>query len=452
MRASWLASLCFPCVHSQAESFVLPPAFEGLWQGVPEFNIMGPWSNSLTFAITKASNGDYVFQDMIDYDGRTGWAWQRFYVEGSGATAGNLWYCNGFSNAPGGGAGARTTNSTTDLFKAVREPTPTDRSVTFCMASSAKRMVWPLTSLGCRGCDCANWTLTVDEEAGVLESSLMMGGAPGHTHSKHLLVRMTRRGAPPAINFPVPAHGNDFSCDFEGRDSHPIDFSPCPFAKQMMSYRWDRRELAKSYVSSFEHCYVVNELTGFILEWEIDHATSQVQIQASAAASFGDSSYIAIGFRPYAVGPMSSEFPETGIENMFGMSGADIVAGVKTGVKTMYAKLYTGPPEDADYLQITDSEVEFVDGRITMRFTRPLVSGRLAQLGLNMSMVFQGNDILWATGSAARGELNYHGHTRGMHPQVDWEKPDDSMQSHPQKNPWVFPVEARCGYSRIIMM
>eukprot|EP00928_Gymnodinium_smaydae_P027537 TRINITY_DN21271_c0_g3_i1.p1 TRINITY_DN21271_c0_g3~~TRINITY_DN21271_c0_g3_i1.p1 ORF type:complete len:467 (-),score=42.74 TRINITY_DN21271_c0_g3_i1:197-1552(-) len=431
-------------LETHGSSFTLPSAFEGLWSGIPEVSIMGPWSNNFTFSISKADNGDYVFQNMIPYDGGADRAWQRFYVEASGETSGNLWYCNGFSTSFAG-AGARTKGSKTDLFQAQKH-SQTDRQVTFCMASETGRIVWPVSSLGCTGCDCGNWTLTLNGEGNVLESSLSMAGARGHTHAKHLSVKMSRVGLPAAVRFPMPGHGKDFVCDFEGRDGHPIDYRPkgCPYAD--LSWRNEQKLTSSlSYLSNFQHCYMVNRHTDYILEWTTDSSKSHVFIQVSASAMFGENSYIAIGFRPLSQAQsLPSELAaHTGLENLFGMTGADIVAGSKSGVKTMYAELYTGPPVDDASLQVEDASVTFVNGRIILSFVRPIVSGKLGHL--NISMFTPGNDILYAVGESSSDGIAYHGNLRGLRPSIDWEKPDVSMHSLPADNPWLFSVESRCS-------
>ena len=103
--------------------FAFPSAFTGLWRGIPTENVLGPWTNMLSFHVSRASNGDYYMGDNrhllpmqcsgtcwricgltgdnIVYDVpstdtfniTTASGWQRFYVEGSGPTAGLLWYC-----------------------------------------------------------------------------------------------------------------------------------------------------------------------------------------------------------------------------------------------------------------------------------------------------------------------------------------------------------------------
>ena len=77
----------------QAGTFEMPKGFEGLWSGVPSYNILGPWNSNLSLSISKATNGDYLMQDIIDYDTTIlpASGWQRFYIEGSGDTSGLLW-------------------------------------------------------------------------------------------------------------------------------------------------------------------------------------------------------------------------------------------------------------------------------------------------------------------------------------------------------------------------
>jgi hypothetical protein len=102
--------------------FSFPSEFRGLWEGVPAENVLGPWSNVLRFSISQAPNGDTYMGDNILYDvpsvdtfnSSTASGWQRFYVEGTGPTAGLLWYCGDIqhwfeSEGFAGGAGYNDT-------------------------------------------------------------------------------------------------------------------------------------------------------------------------------------------------------------------------------------------------------------------------------------------------------------------------------------------------------
>merc|ERR1712072_1184001 len=107
---------------------------EGLWQGVPEFNIIGPWASNYTFGISRASNGDYLFENNLPYDSRENFrsekdllGWQRMYIEGSSGTPGLLWYCGTLFNyapVPESTAG--------DVLMIQGSPKATDRSISFC--------------------------------------------------------------------------------------------------------------------------------------------------------------------------------------------------------------------------------------------------------------------------------------------------------------------------------
>jgi hypothetical protein len=75
---------------SHAAEFVLGQDFLGLWSGTPEFTIVGSGSDLMTFGVSQGPNGDYLFQDSIVVD-HSNVGWQRFYIEGSGESAGTLW-------------------------------------------------------------------------------------------------------------------------------------------------------------------------------------------------------------------------------------------------------------------------------------------------------------------------------------------------------------------------
>lgn len=185
-----------PCVLiAQAEeSFILPKAFEGLWRGQASRNIIGPFTpNSFEFAISKAPNGDYLFEDNLLYD-HAMIGYQRFYVEGTGPTAGTLWYCGALSNFSNA-----VEQTGTNSFKPLVFPLPTDSSVTFCLDSDSKETMGFYNPFrkGCTSCDCSNWTLTHNPQDDTLALQVTMSGQ--EVGSYHLSAELTRAGPAPVI-------------------------------------------------------------------------------------------------------------------------------------------------------------------------------------------------------------------------------------------------------------
>jgi len=212
---------------SDAYKFELPRVFEGTWNGAPDFAALGPISN-YTFSIAQSSNGDYLMENNLNYDGLL-MGYQRFYVEGIGSTAGSLWYCGSLSHY------ADETELAGVLrlegLKAMTFPVvDTDLNVTFCLDSDNPDVMGEGNDnpfkLGCTFCDCANWTLSYDPATDTLNSQMSMSGADGHTHSKHMWANLRRVGPAPIVNdADMPPHGDDFACDFGdgGRDSEPVE-------------------------------------------------------------------------------------------------------------------------------------------------------------------------------------------------------------------------------------
>lgn len=93
-------------------------------------------------------------QDMFEIDGQSDVGWQRFYIEGSGDTAGWLWYCGEvaakyFAYYPEEAGSLRP-----DLFVAVAQ---SKSAVTFCLDSDDAEVVADGAPylVGCSFCDCA---------------------------------------------------------------------------------------------------------------------------------------------------------------------------------------------------------------------------------------------------------------------------------------------------------
>lgn len=150
--------------------------------------------------------------------------------------------------------------------------------------------------------------------------------------------------------------------------------------------------------------------------------------------------YVALGFRPLSrlsipngLNEFPKGFPEElktqiGLGTKFGMVGADIVVGSAAGVKTMYAALYTGPPEAADYLKLSDASASYdsAKGEMSATFTRPLVGGYLmgkypelmsgfAAAGINGTIDNEKtSDNIWAVGEMSSGSPGYHFSNRGL--------------------------------------
>jgi hypothetical protein len=451
--------------EQDSSAFALPDAFLGTWVGEPEFNIIGPYAeDSYTFLISKSPKGDYLFSNNIFYDSES-IGYQRFYVEGYGETAGNLWYCGNISHYfDGYGV---TGDGRLNGYKAVSYSA---EAATFCLDTDNPEVLAgfnnPFQSL-CSGCDCSNWTIAYDAASDTLSTQLSMGAAEGETHSKHLWSTLTRTGPAAEISDEeMPGHGEDFSCDFSdgGRDTAPIDAedplkSGCPFFKHTRGRPLTMGSTPHAHppaapaaattttaataataaiaasATTYEHCYVLNELTGYRLEWTLDAENEVLHCRVSVPAEEG-STWAAIGFRPLSRSADPTLIKEGSGHHMdFGMQGADIVVGsANEGLRSLYAELYTGPPVPDSSLKVTDTDVLLQMGRLSVSFTRPLVGGFLAaNYNSTASIVSFDADIIWAIGSDAAGTdegnpstCDYHDNRRGMR-YVDWESPEIAM-------------------------
>jgi len=452
------ASLWLMCASVHG-AFVMPKGFEGLWSGVPEYNVLGPWDSNITFSIAKAANGDYLMQDILAYDTAIlpAWGWQRFYVEGNSTEEGLLWYC---SNTELWGnnelAGARPGKDAFSLQSV------TASSVTWCLASSwdfqYTTVPFPIKAQGngdCTGCSCANWTMSLSSQD-TLDIDFRIAGAPSHTHAAHLVVSLSRRGAALPVKENMPAHGAAFQCnftaplpDFPHAKDQPVVNSGCPFKrnrvlqKQLNTPKQLPLVLAtppqpSTSAGEYDHCYVLNRKNNFRLSWSLDRNKQTLRVKMSTKTS--SEGYVALGFRPLSrlsipngLNEFPKGFPEElktqiGLGTKFGMVGADIVVGSAAGVKTMYAALYTGPPEAADYLKLSDASASYdsAKGEMSATFTRPLVGGYLmgkypelmsgfAAAGINGTIDNEKtSDNIWAVGEMSSGSPGYHFSNRGL--------------------------------------
>ncbi|KAK3240311.1 hypothetical protein CYMTET_49842 [Cymbomonas tetramitiformis] len=422
-----------------ATKFELPDAFEGKWRGIPAWNILGPWSVNLTFDISKAENGDYLFENNLGYEGLSDdtMGWQRFYVEGSGETSGVLWYCGWLRNFLRDGGAGLAGYARLEEFVLYDAPKPNASSVTWCLNDQtnnrSKGGPWPLNNEPkCTGCDCFNWTISL-LGPNELQSTLLMAGSPGHAKSKHLDVKLARVGPAPSVKIQMPGHGANFTCDFLDRDAHPIDYNRTTHSKRrsICPFKYEpNASPLPAHTSTFKNCYWLNRKVQYRLEWDVDEQNSLLHVSMSADTSAGG--YVAVGFRPLGAVKGLPEMPvdlQTGAEQEFGMKGADIVLGYQGGVKNYFAYHFTGPPDEDWSLNITNASTAYENGRLTVNFTRPLVGGKLAASGVSaeyVNLLSDNGDVIWATGEMGGDNPSYHFQKRGFR-FVDWKKPAPEM-------------------------
>eukprot|EP00931_Biecheleriopsis_adriatica_P121129 TRINITY_DN96206_c0_g1_i1.p1 TRINITY_DN96206_c0_g1~~TRINITY_DN96206_c0_g1_i1.p1 ORF type:complete len:442 (+),score=58.57 TRINITY_DN96206_c0_g1_i1:65-1390(+) len=420
MASQALVLLALPAL---AESFALPRIFEGIWQGIPYASVLGPWSHNFTFSITRSVKGDYLLQANLPFDAspefRQYWSWQRSYLKGSGQDEGRLLHCPG----PRSPKLERVAMMQSHLL--------TEHEVTFCLRRWPgyvdAQHPFPFSTLDCYtsgsldGCGCFKWTLRVDQAGNKLDYQVSMAASPGATHSKHMWASLQRLPDVAPIHLTFPGNGRDFDCDYKVRDEQQTELASCPFALKYQPLPPTLRTFVSE--SSFQHCYVLDEASGLTLQWNLNLQEAELHLQLSALADVG---YVSIGFRP--LGGSSSTVARdagTGREQRFGMAGADIVLGRMGGIKQFYASSYSGAPEPDDTLPISRAAVTLANGRLSMEFTRPLVGGKLTQLGINASILSDSFDMMWALGrwDDFTNTPTYHGASRGWR-EVNWENPD----------------------------
>ena len=421
---------------TNSKIFQLPSIFEGLYEGQPTYSVLGPWlAKSYIFSISKSSKGDYLMDVNLRYDSTEIEGYQRFYIEGNGDNAGNMNYCGSLSNYSNG------IEQTSHLYKSF--PSEYDNSVTFCLDTDRgtgweQGLPFPI---GCSMCQCSNWTISYNSNKEMLISQHNSAG------SQHLYVELKKIGDAPVINDnDIPSPGN-FSCDFNGRDSVPVErgSSNCPFYSTFRKLLNPHKSTAtattaatttstKSAVGKYSHCYFLNKHVGFQLSWTLDMVQSRIKIQLSAPATFGNSTWVAIGFRP-----LSRDFSpkvsliETGRHLNFGMEGADIVAGsINKGIRLLYAKDFVGEPVASSDFEIYDSIVydgtENGTDRVVLEFSRDFIGGHLFKnYGINASILSNTNDIIWAVGQddskSKESSCSYHENSRGLR-LIDFENPE----------------------------
>jgi len=228
--------------------------------------------------------------------------------------------------------------------------------------------------------------------------------------------------APEKLSFPGEGD-NRFDCDYHSRDEHQTPLASCPFALQ---YKQPPQQIMATPISSsFQHCYMLDQATELLIEWNM--LPQSLHIKISARAPFDDMSYVAIGFRPLGgSSSLGARDLGTGREQRFGMRGADIVLGHDGGAHQYYADSYSGAPQPDDSLQVSDARISHENGRVSLEFVRPLVGGRLhAQFGINASIASNEADMLWALGRWNQEEQfpSYHGVLRRWR-EVNWTDPE----------------------------
>ena len=95
MRAAAIAvaAASLPALAPAAQ-FALPEGFAGTWNGAPSHTVLGPFSTpAYTLGISTNSGplNDTIIDNNMDFDD-VYYGWQRFYIEGSGESSGDLGY------------------------------------------------------------------------------------------------------------------------------------------------------------------------------------------------------------------------------------------------------------------------------------------------------------------------------------------------------------------------
>jgi hypothetical protein len=294
-----------------ADKFVLPKEFIGVWRGVPTASILGPWLNNLTMSVGATADGDFEIKQHITAYKNVSIGHQRFSIEGSGPTAGTLWYCGVLL----AGDFFPYDAVAWDRFVATTRPVATDTQITFCLDYPDNP--WPPgrdplpfptqpapVANGCTGCSCAQWTLKVSrglDGEDTLTSSLNMGG------SYHLLVNLRKlRDVTPGTPAPLNGHGAKFSCNYSNfpdprgtaaSGNRNLQYKQqtgvghtevghtakanCPFSV-IRPATTPKATLHTQRHSRYPNCYTLNYAAGVQLEWQVDHQTDELTVAISA--------------------------------------------------------------------------------------------------------------------------------------------------------------------------
>lgn len=95
MAVGLLLGIVFLFINPTTSAVVVPEPFLGSWAGVPSASTLGPFTNNFTFSISKANNGDYLFEDNFAFDHCREFGWQRFYMNGE---TGGMYFCGTLGN------------------------------------------------------------------------------------------------------------------------------------------------------------------------------------------------------------------------------------------------------------------------------------------------------------------------------------------------------------------
>lgn len=425
----------------------------GVWSGVPEYNVLGPWQSNYTFGINfDPVTGHGMLESLLNWNDGT-YGWQRWYV------------IDGDSNTSSSSSNSNTSQpaSSSELLYCgwlihYLYPEPEMANVLFNVVHNNETHLemcikgkgvpgglmeepWPKD---CLGCSCGKWTIQVEDED-TMTMEVMI--PPPVVHLRVTMTRVPDAVAPstnfsdsivkerkcdPALGFPELVEGEP-KYNVEGNLPMPADHpkvngtgGKCPFMHAVHPAPLNISSAASSSPStspssssssdiSATGCLVVNEELDVQLAWNL---TQSGLLNLTLSTSHPDAEYISIGFKPEARG--------THINSLFGMKDADIVAGFGDHCIQQLALTdqLVGQPSPSSALSIADPRTGVdSEGRRYLSFTRNATGGGLS----DATLLGAASRIIWALGNvtqyAGEGDgpvdcdasmLEYHAATRGL--------------------------------------
>jgi hypothetical protein len=367
----------------------LPTGFVGVWQGLPDLSVLGPFDQPFNFTIHQTRTGWLMYDLFLgDYDLIPN-SYQKFTViEGDDNHLGQLVYDGFLQNYfvfPG------------PIEVVFEQVSQSDTMIQWCYS--------PIPSTVC-------WTLTLLNSS-TLQSQFYLASPVKHFHS--IFTKISNSSS-------IFPQSSQQLRDLSEKSEFPQQL-PCPYValsdpskkKLLSSNPSNSFPQARELAAKYDFCYILNPKLQVILAWSLSNSSLSATISIAKQTT-----------QPWVA---------LGIGNIFpGMFNADVMLGYFTDenkgcVRSMYVPVYVGTPVDQTQQVLTQVALGDAYGALSLTFTREFDSGH------NVINVTQQTQIIWATGNAPSTcdeDPYYHGNLRGNRVVV-W------------SNPVMFPPFMKCS-------
>lgn len=344
--------------------------FLGVWKGIPETSIVGPFLNNFTFNIKKINNNEWLFFDKINnYNtgGIKGTTQKWWYINKT------LWYCGILID-----------------FFTYKHPRYVKLSFKIMHNSSNKIIFCEKHN----GCNYMLWKLKILSKNRL--HSLMYMPPP----IKHLDVIYNK-----IYNLNKVTYYDDFKCNFIKNKSNKSNKLICPF-------NYINKINYKKKIKKNINCYIFNKKLDYRIYWKIYEKYIDISISCIT------NGWISIGF-------------QGNNNSLQTMKNTDIILGYlekknnKVCIKNMYSYNNIGLPYNNGNMSLFNISLIYLNKRLILNFTRLLKSG-VHNIN-NNNNDFQ---LLWAIGNNNINDCNkepiYHGNNRGFR-NINWFNPELSF-------------------------